>query len=94
MFKLVSGRVYSRRELADLMGLTDRGMRYAIRLMRRQGIHILPLKNGGYKLAECESEKRQLLAMYKSRALDELKTYRALLATMQMDGQMEMEVQQ
>lgn len=50
----------------------------------------MALKDGGYKLAETDEEKKMLLAMYRKRALDELGTYRRLARAMQVDGQMEM----
>ena len=57
---------------------------------RRQGVPIVALPDGGYKLAETDEEKKMLLAMYRKRALDELGTYRRLARAMQVDGQMEM----
>ena len=61
-----------------------------IREQRRQGVPIVALKDGGYKLAETEEEKQALLAMYRKRALDELDTCSRLAKAMQVDGQMEM----
>lgn len=86
-FKLESGRTYSRKELADILGISDRSMRQAVRDQRRLGVPIAAMPGGGYKLAEGDAEKRALLSMYRSRALDELTTYYRLLKTMQVDGQ-------
>lgn len=81
------GVTWKRSELSILTGKTDRSVRASVRDMRRAGIPILPLKEGGYKLAETPEEKARLLNMYRSRALDELTTYSKLLKTMQIDGQ-------
>jgi len=91
-FKMQPGITYSRPLLSVLMGLDDRAMRNKVRDMRRAGIPVVALKEGGYKLAETTEEKRQLLSMYFHRAMDELRTYNALLKKMQLDGQVEMEI--
>ena len=83
------GVVISRSDLSARLGVTDRTARAMIRVARKQGIPIVP-SPGGYKLAETEIEKRELLAMYKSRALDELHTYSALCKAMQVEGQIEL----
>ena len=51
----------------------------------------MALKTGGYKLAETDEEKKMLLDMYLTRAMDELYTYAALKRNMQIDGQTKME---
>lgn len=86
-FALEPARVYSRSSLAQHMGLNDRAMRAMVRAQRREGIPIVAVRGGGYKLAENDVEKRELLNMYRSRALDELTTYSKLMKTMQIDGQ-------
>lgn len=50
---------------------------------------IVALKDGGYRLAETDEDKKALLDMYRKRALDELTTYSMLAKAMQVDGQME-----
>ncbi len=75
-------RVWSRKRLAQTLGTTDRKMRMQIQAARREGIPIMALPEGGYKLAETPDEKRQLLHMHLGRALDLLKTYRALKESM------------
>ena len=79
--------IYSRANLAALLGVPDRQMRRVIREQRRQGVPIVAMPEGGYKLAETEAEKKRLLAMYRVRALDELATYSMLAKAMQVDGQ-------
>lgn len=83
------GITYTRKNLEALTGMPDRANRHMIRAQRRQGVPIVALKDGGYKLAETEEEKQALLAMYRKRALDELTTYSMLAKAMQVDGQME-----
>ena len=80
-------KVYSRQELAALMGVDDRTMRAEIRKQRRMGVPIMALKTGGYKMAETDEEKLELLKMYRNRALDELVTYNRLRKMMQVEGQ-------
>lgn len=86
-FKLEPETVYSRARLAQLMGTDDRSMRASVRARRREGIPIVAVRGGGYKIAETDEEKRELLNMYRSRALDELTTYSRLCRSMQIDGQ-------
>lgn len=81
----------SRKELAKMLNLPDRAMRNLIRKARRQGVPIMALPEGGYKLAETREEKQKLLNMYRGRAMDELGTYSALRKTMQLDGQISVE---
>lgn len=87
IFDFEPGRIYSRAELAQSMGMSDRLMRNTLRTMRRSGIPIMTVHGGGYKLAQSDAEKAKLLALYKSRALDELTTYSRLAHAMQLDGQ-------
>ena len=54
--------------------------------MRRAGVPILPTARG-YKLAETDAEKAQLLYLYRKRAMDELGTYAALRRSFQAEGQ-------
>lgn len=82
------GVVISRRALSFLLDRDDRSCRNLIRDARKRGIPIVP-SDGGYKLAESDEEKRELLAMYKGRALDELHTYSALCKALQIEGQVE-----
>lgn len=84
---LESGYSYSRVELSLQTGLSDRHVRDRIRKLRREGVPILPLKDGGYKLAETDEEKQQLLNLYRCRAMDELKTYSALKKSFHNSGQ-------
>lgn len=93
IFKVVfeDHNVRSRKELADIFNLPDRAVRNLIRKARRQGIPIMALPTGGYKLAETGEEKLKLLHMYRGRALDELVTYSALSKTLQIDGQISVE---
>lgn len=81
-------RVRSRSELVDIFNLPDRQVRNLIRKARRQGIPIMALPDGGYKLAQTDEEKQKLLRMYRGRAMDELATYSALSKAMQIEGQM------
>lgn len=87
--RMIPGITYTRQNLEALTGMPDRENRRMIRAQRRQGVPIVALKDGGYKLAETDEEKKMLLAMYRKRALDELDTYRRLAKSMQVDGQME-----
>lgn len=89
---LADGKVRTRRELAAIFDTTDRRVRRLIRDARRQGIPILALPEGGYKLAETAEEKRALLHMFKGRAKDELATYSALAKTFQIEGQEHLEM--
>ena len=88
--RMIPGITYTRKNLEALTGMPDRENRRMIREQRRQGVPIVAMKDGGYKLAETEEEKQALLSMYRKRALDELGTYRRLEKAMQVDGQMEM----
>lgn len=90
-FEMLPGVIYSRANLAALLGVPDRQMRRVIRAKRRKGVPIVALPDGGYKLAETDEEKKMLLAMYRKRALDELATYSRLAKAMQVDGQMTVE---
>lgn len=85
------GAVLTREELVLLTDLPDRTIRKMIREARRQGLPIMALPNGGYKLAQTQEEKQKLLHMYRGRAMDELCTYSALSKTMQLDGQLSVE---
>ena len=86
-----SGFVWPRSELAHTFCKNDRQVRNEIRAARRRGVPIIALKTGGYKLAETDEEKKMLLDMYLTRAMDELYTYAALKRNMQIDGQTKME---
>ena len=86
---MAPGVTYTRKNLEALTGMPDRENRRMIRAQRRQGVPIVALPDGGYKLAETDEEKKMLLAMYRKRALDELVTYSMLAKAMQVDGQME-----
>lgn len=85
------GSVWTRQELSTITDLPDRSIRNMIREARRQGVPIMALPNGGYKLAQTSEEKQKLLHMYRGRAMDELCTYSALSKTMQLDGQISVE---
>ena len=93
VFKVIfeDNNIRSREELADIFKLPDRSVRNLIRKARRQGIPIMALPDGGYKLAQTNEEKQKLLHMYRGRAMDELTTYSALSKTLQLDGQMSVE---
>lgn len=90
-FEMRPGSIYSRKNLEALTGMPDRANRHMIRAQRRQGVPIVALPEGGYKLAETDEEKKMLLAMYRKRALDELATYSRLAKAMQVPGQMTVE---
>lgn len=85
------GSIWTREELTLLTDMPDRSIRNMIREARRQGVPIMALPNGGYKLAQTNEEKQKLLHMYRGRAMDELCTYSALSKTMQLDGQLSVE---
>lgn len=85
------GSIWTRKELTLLTDMPDRSIRNMIREARRQGVPIMALPNGGYKLAQTSEEKQKLLHMYRGRAMDELTTYSALSKTMQLDGQISVE---
>lgn len=85
------GSIWTREELSLLTDMPDRSIRNMIREARRQGVPIMALPNGGYKLAQTSEEKQKLLHMYRGRAMDELITYSALSKTMQLDGQISVE---
>jgi len=86
-FRLDAGRVYSRINLSRILGTDDRTMRAWIREQRRAGVPIVPMQGGGYKIAETDDERQELLSLYRSRALDELTTYSRLQKAMQIPGQ-------
>ena len=87
--RMIPGITYTRKNLEELTGMPDRENRRRIRAQRRQGVPIVALKDGGYRLAETDEDKKALLDMYRKRALDELDTYSRLAKAMQVDGQME-----
>lgn len=89
--RMIPGITYTRKNLEALTGMPDRANRHVIRAQRRQGVPIVALPDGGYKLAETDEEKKMLLAMYRKRALDELATYSMLAKAMQVPGQMTVE---
>ena len=93
VFRVVfeDNNIRSRQELVDIFNIPDRAVRNLIRKARRQGIPIMALPDGGYKLAQTNEEKQKLLHMYRGRAMDELTTYSALSKTLQLDGQMSVE---
>lgn len=87
--RMIPGITYTRKNLEALTGMPDRANRRMIRAQRRQGVPIVALKDGGYRLAETDKDKKALLDMYRKLALDELATYSMLAKSMQVDGQME-----
>lgn len=89
--RMIPGITYTRQNLEALTGMPDRANRRMIREQRRQGVPIVALKDGVYKLAETEEEKKALLSMYRKRALDELDTCSRLAKAMQVPGQMTVE---
>lgn len=89
--RMIPGITYTRKNLEALTGMPDRANRQMIRDQRRQGVPIVALPDGGYKLAETDEEKKMLFAMYRKRALDELDTYSRLAKAMQVPGQMTVE---
>ena len=93
VFRVVfeDNNIRSRQELVDIFNIPDRAVRNLIRKARRQGIPIMALPDGGYKLAQTNEEKQKLLHMYRGRAMDELTTYSALSKTLQLDGQISVE---
>ena len=93
VFRVVfeDNNIRSREELVDIFNIPDRSVRNLIREARRQGIPIMALPNGGYKLAQTNEEKQKLLHMYRGRAMDELVTYSALRKSLQLDGQITVE---
>lgn len=82
-------KVWTRRRLAAALGTTDRQARKEIEKARRNGIPIVALPGGGYKIAETPEEKSQLLQMYLSRATNEFKTYHMLRQNLYHPKQME-----
>lgn len=88
---MAPGITYTRKNLESLTGMPDRANRNMIRAQRRQGVPIVALKDGGYRLAETDEDKKALLDMYRKRALDELATYSMLAKAMQVPGQMTVE---
>lgn len=77
------GVVISHEALSAKLQVTDRTARNMIRDARKQGIPIVPV----HKIAESDSEKRELLELYRGRALDELHTYSMLYKAIQIEGQ-------
>ena len=63
VFRVVfeDNNIRSREELVDIFNIPDRSVRNLIREARRQGIPIMALPNGGYKLAQTNEEKQKLL---------------------------------
>lgn len=90
-FEFKPNTIYRRDELAHSLGITDRAVRIIVRKQRRAGVPIMALKQGGYKLAETEAEKRELINLYLNRALDELETLNRLRNAMQVPGQTRLE---
>lgn len=90
-FEMIRGVTYTRQNLEVLTGMPDRANRQMIRAQRRQGVPIVALPDGGYRLAETDEDKKALLDMYRKRALDELATYSMLAKAMQVPGQMTVE---
>lgn len=90
-FEMIRGVTYTRQNLEALTGMPDRANRQMIRAQRRQGVPIVALPDGGYRLAETDEDKKMLLDMYQKRFLDELTTYHLLAKAMQVDGQMTVE---
>jgi len=84
---LETGRVFSRDELAFYSGQCDRQVRDDIRKLRRQGIPVLAVANGGYKIAATIDEEMEILQQLKGRALDLLRTYSMMAKTIEIDGQ-------
>ena len=82
-----NGSVRGRQELSEILGVPDRTVRNIIRRARRDGLPIMALPDGGYKIAQTNEEKQKLLRMYRGRAMDELRTYSALKKSLQLDGQ-------
>lgn len=76
------GRIWTRRRLAQELGVSDREVRRMIQRARRQGVPIVALPGGGYKRAETPEEKKRLLNMYLSRATNEFKTYHLIRQTL------------
>lgn len=50
--RMIPGITYTRKNLEALTGMPDRANRHMIRAQRRQGVPIVALPEGGYKLAE------------------------------------------
>lgn len=90
-FEMIRGVTYTRKNLEALTGMPDRANRHMIRAQRRQGVPIVALPDGGYRLAETDEDKKMPLDMYQKRFLDELTTYHLLAKAMQVDGQMTVE---
>lgn len=59
--RMIPGITYTRKNLEALTGMPDRANRHIIRAQRRQGVPIVALPDGGYKLAETDEEKKMLL---------------------------------
>lgn len=84
---LNEGAVLTRQELSALTGMDDRTVRDKIRRLRRSGVPIMAMKNGGYKIAKTDAEMHELLMQYRKRAMDELVTYSKLRKLTQAAGQ-------
>lgn len=52
--RMIPGITYTRQNLEALTGMPDRENRRMIREQRRQGVPIVAMKDGGYKMAETE----------------------------------------
>lgn len=59
--RMIPGITYTRENLETLTGMPDRENRRMIRAQRRQGVPIVALKDGGYRLAETDEDKKALL---------------------------------
>lgn len=85
---LSCGGVWTREVLANALAVNDREIRRMVQQARKNGVPIVSMPTGGYKLAETEAEKKQLLHLYMGRAMDELETYNKLVKGMKLEGQM------
>lgn len=73
---------WTRAQLVGRTGLGDRAVRDAVRELRRRGIAVVASsRDAGYWLARTATEVEAMEREYRSRAVDEFTTARALRAT-------------
>lgn len=88
---LENGGTWTRSQLAELTHRPDRYVRLEIRRLRREGMPIMSIKRGGYKLASTPEEQEEMLHQLKGRALDLLRTHSIMSNALQVDGQISLQ---
>lgn len=84
---LQDGETYSRKDLANALGMSDRGMRRLIEAARNQGVPIVSPEGGGYKLAATEEERWNIMRDLRNRACKLISTSYKLQKQLQDEGQ-------